>query len=72
MPQLNQIPPWVEYQGDIRLTPFYDPLHVVETMEAHAAEIQGNLAALPTHGPASKYHVDAPVRKRPPFFLFKK
>ena len=61
---VNQIPPWVEIQGDIRLTPFYDPLACVATMEKHAAEVAAAIESLPTRGPVSKYFVKAPVRCR--------
>lgn len=55
---VNQIPPWVEMQGDIRLTPFYNPDECVTTMLKHAADINANIQYLRTHGPCSKYDLN--------------
>ena len=52
---MNQIPPWVEISGDVRLTPFYEPLKCIAALEGYAADIQANLDKLPTRGPASKF-----------------
>lgn len=36
---VNQIPPWTEVQGDIRLTPFYDVGECVKKVEGYVAEL---------------------------------
>lgn len=36
---LNQIPPWTEVQGDIRLTPFYDINVCRKKVESYVAEL---------------------------------
>jgi len=52
---LNQLPPWTTISGDIRLTPFYDPVVVMETVNKYIDEINENIETLPTRGPCSKY-----------------
>lgn len=54
---VNQIPPWVEISGDVRLTPFYDVAKVREQIAAHVAAINADLSSLRTFGPASKYSI---------------
>ena len=40
---VNQIPPWTEVQGDIRLTPFYNIDECVKKVEGYIAELnKGN------------------------------
>lgn len=36
---VNQLPPWTEVQGDIRLTPFYDIDECVKKVEDYVAEL---------------------------------
>ena len=36
---VNQIPPWTEVQGDIRLTPFYNIDECVKKVEGYVKEI---------------------------------
>ena len=36
---VNQIPPWTEIKGDIRLTPFYDIKECVEKVKGYIKEI---------------------------------
>jgi hypothetical protein len=44
-----------QLSGDIRLSPFYDALKVVETVEGYVKDINEHVTDLPTRGPASKY-----------------
>lgn len=56
---LNQLPPWVEISGDVRLSPFYEVKELREALTAWVADINKNLeTALPTFGPASKYVIE--------------
>ena len=55
---LNQIPPWTTISGDIRLTPFYDPVVAMETVEKYVKEINDDLGSVPTRGPCSKYTLE--------------
>jgi len=36
---VNQIPPWTEVQGDIRLTPFYSITECLKKVEGYVAEL---------------------------------
>ena len=36
---VNQIPPWTEVQGDIRLTPFYDVTECLRKVEGYVADL---------------------------------
>ena len=36
---VNQLPPWTEVMGDIRLTPFYDINHCVEKLGGYVEEL---------------------------------
>ena len=47
---LNQLPPWTTVSGDIRLTPFYDALEVVRTVNKYVEDINANITKLPTRG----------------------
>ena len=51
---VNQLPPWVEIQGDIRLTPFYNAAECQKTVERYVAELNEQIASgtsdLPTRG----------------------
>ncbi|KAL1515102.1 hypothetical protein AB1Y20_004165 [Prymnesium parvum] len=55
---LNQLPPWVEVSGDIRLTPFYEVEDVRKAVEAYVADLNANITSLPTFGPCSKYEIE--------------
>lgn len=55
---LNQLPPWTTMSGDIRLTPFYDPVKVMETVNKYVEELNQNLDTIPTRGPCSKYTLE--------------
>jgi acetylornithine deacetylase len=52
---LNQLPPWTTISGDIRLTPFYDPIVVMNKVNEYVQELNDNLDGIPTRGPCSKY-----------------
>lgn len=53
---INQLPPWAQMSGDIRLTPFYKVDDVKAKVEQYVADINANLWSLePTRGPCSKY-----------------
>jgi len=57
---LNQIPPWCEIRGDIRLTPFYNIVDCIAKVKGYASELHQNVTEManPTvRGPASKYEV---------------
>jgi len=36
---VNQIPPWTEMRGDIRLTPFYDIYDCIRKVEGYVKEL---------------------------------
>jgi len=55
---LNQLPPWVEISGDIRLTPFYEVDAVRAAVDGYVADINANITSLPTMGPCSKYEIE--------------
>jgi acetylornithine deacetylase/succinyl-diaminopimelate desuccinylase-like protein len=55
---LNQLPPWTTVSGDIRLTPFYDPVVVMETVNGYIKDINDNIESVPTRGPCSKYTLE--------------
>ena len=55
---LNQLPPWTTVSGDIRLTPFYDPVVVMETVNGYVKDINDNIESVPTRGPCSKYTLE--------------
>lgn len=56
---VNQLPPWTDVQGDIRLTPFYDIDECVKKVEDYVAELNKDPNQLVTgdRGPASKYEI---------------
>jgi acetylornithine deacetylase len=54
---VNQLPPWTEFQGDIRLTPFYNAKECQKKVEEYVADINAKLEELPTRGPCSKYAI---------------
>ena len=56
---VNQIPPWAEIKGDIRLTPFYDIEQCVGKMTEYVKQLNEDLSILPTRGPCSKYTITA-------------
>ena len=55
---LNQLPPWAEISGDVRLTPFYEVSDLQAKVEGYVAELNANLGKLPTFGPVSKYEIE--------------
>jgi len=55
---INQIPPWTEIQGDIRLTPFYNVYDCMKKVEGYVKELNDDITKLPTRGPCSKYELD--------------
>jgi len=55
---LNQLPPWVEISGDVRLTPFYEVAELREKVDGFVADMNANITQLRTFGPASKYEID--------------
>ena len=40
---VNQLPPWTEIQGDIRLTPFYDAETCLEKVKGYAESINNGM-----------------------------
>ena len=40
---INQLPPWTEIQGDIRLTPFYDVDECMEKVKGYVQELNNGL-----------------------------
>lgn len=59
---VNQIPPWTEVQGDIRLTPFYDVIECTKKVEGYVADLNKDIGALVCghRGPCSKYDINIP------------
>lgn len=57
---LNQIPPWATLAGDIRISPFYDILEVMDSVEKWVEELNENIEEIPTRGPSSKYVLNDP------------
>ena len=59
---LNQIPPSVTISGDIRVTPFYDAMDVIASVDGWIAEINAAVedgsSTLPLHGDFSKWSLD--------------
>lgn len=55
---LNQLPPWTTISGDIRLTPFYDPVEVMRKINGYVDELNQNMETIPTRGPCSKYTLE--------------
>lgn len=56
---LNQIPPWTTMSGDIRLSPFYDTVKVMEAVNGYVKDINDGLeTVVPTRGPCSKYTLE--------------
>ena len=55
---LNQLPPWVEISGDIRLTPFYEVADVHKAVDGYITDLNANITSLPTWGPCSKYEIE--------------
>ena len=55
---LNQLPPWVEISGDVRLTPFYEVEALKASLEAKVADFNADLHLLPTRGPVSRYEIE--------------
>ena len=55
---LNQLPPWTTMSGDIRLTPFYDPVDVMRKINGYVDELNQNMETIPTRGPCSKYTLE--------------
>lgn len=55
---LNQLPPWTEISGDVRLTPFYEPNDCKQFLIDAIADMNTNITKLPTRGPCSKYDIE--------------
>jgi len=55
---LNQLPPWVEIQGDVRFTPFYAGSDLVTKMKLIVDEINAEINSLPKPGPVSKFEIE--------------
>ena len=55
---LNQLPPWTEISGDVRLTPFYGPNDCKQFLIDAIADMNTNITKLPTRGPCSKYDIE--------------
>eukprot|EP00300_Choanocystis_sp_HF-7_P030223 c39004_g1_i1.p1 GENE.c39004_g1_i1~~c39004_g1_i1.p1 ORF type:complete len:433 (+),score=109.42 c39004_g1_i1:75-1373(+) len=65
---LNQLPPWCEVKGDVRLTPFYSLEECLAKLDGYVADINNNVEALANPqqiGQASKFSIpeDAGVRR---------
>lgn len=56
---VNQICPWSEISGDIRVTPFHKNADVKAAVEKYVAEINAGIDELPVRGTASKYRLPA-------------
>lgn len=54
---VNQVPAWIEIEGDIRLTPFYKVEEAKAAVEKYVEEINANIQHLPTRGPCSRYEI---------------
>jgi len=57
---LNQLAPWCEVQGDIRLTPFYNLAQCMAQVESYVADINANIKAfgdVSRRGPCSKFTI---------------
>ncbi|CAI5735513.1 unnamed protein product [Peronospora farinosa] len=53
---LNQIPPWVEISGEVRLSPFYDMEDLIAKVQSYVADLNANITSLEgKRGPVSKY-----------------
>lgn len=52
---VNQVPAWLEIEGDIRLTPFYNVEACKAKVEEYIADINKNIQHLRTRGPCSRY-----------------
>ena len=57
---VNQVPPWTEIQGDIRLTPFYEPETCLKKVKGYVENLNNDLSLLRNRGPCSKYELDIP------------
>jgi len=55
---LNQLPPWVEISGDVRLTPFYEMNEMKAKLDGFVADMNANITDLKTFGPASRYEIE--------------
>jgi acetylornithine deacetylase len=55
---LNQLPPWTEISGDVRLTPFYEVEDLKAAINGYVADLNADLGQLPTFGPCSKYEIE--------------
>ena len=58
MGSLNQLPPWVEISGDVRLTPFYEMNEMKAKLDGFVADMNANITDLKTFGPASRYEIE--------------
>lgn len=56
---LNQLPPWCEIHGDVRLTPFYEAEACKAKLTEWVAELNANLdGLLSSPGPVAKYEIE--------------
>jgi len=55
---LNQLPPWVEISGDVRLTPFYEADELKAKVGKIVEEMNNDLSLLETRGPCSRYEIE--------------
>ncbi|KAL3330930.1 hypothetical protein AABB24_034641 [Solanum stoloniferum] len=51
----NQIPGECTISGDVRLTPFYNVLDVIQKLQEYVDDLNANIEQLDTRGPVSKY-----------------
>ncbi|KAF8380691.1 hypothetical protein HHK36_028181 [Tetracentron sinense] len=52
---VNQIPAECTICGDVRVTPFYNPMDVVKKLQEYVDDINTNIEKLESRGPVSKY-----------------
>ena len=55
---LNQLPPWVQISGDVRLTPFYEAQALRDKLTEWVEDLNANISQLPSPGPVAKYEID--------------
>lgn len=56
---INQICPWAEIRGDIRVTPFYKNADIKAAIEKYVEELNADIDALPHRGPVSTFTLKA-------------
>ena len=56
---LNQLPPWCEISGDVRLTPFFEAAECKAKLHEWVAELNANIGTLlDSPGPVAKYEIE--------------